>query len=603
MIRSVHQDPVYQLLSTESNVVYTVPPFQREYSWGKGQWDELFDDLLDYEGGGGHFLGTIICLNDTRNATRQTELQLIDGQQRMTTLSLLLLAIYMELEEQAGLSEEDRQDQLNLRRMLTLRRPARARLQPQLQGANREDYYWLLSQALEPVADVPKQQPKWLGLRLMTKCLRHFRARLRAHAEAPESGSTPEALLIFLEKVKNAVVVKLEVESHSDAFTLFESLNNRGMPLTPIDLIKNTLLAKASSEGMSVEETYRRWSEWLEALGDTYTVQERFFRHFYNAFTVDPSIQLSGHTRATRPSLISIYEKLMDRDLEHLVERLSTAVEDYRYLMNGDRRRATALDRQLRNLAEVRGAASYMVLLYLKHRFRDELTGDQLAEAVKLLISFFIRRNFTNTPATNQIDRYFSQMLERLKQSEVHEVLPVMREMLQAISADDHTFRQSLLGPAYEENDAEARYLLTAFTEERMTRETWKDIWERVPVGSGGNTRYLWTIEHILPQGTNLPDEWVEMLGGPEAAKEAQAEHVHRLGNLTITAYNSSLSNMPFLQKRDRKDQNGNPVGFCNGLALNDDLAVAESWSVARIEERTQKFADYAVQRFSLDWG
>ena len=91
--------------------------------------------------------------------------------------------------------------------------------------------------------------------------------------------------MAFLDKVSQACLVKIEVASHADAYTLFESLNNRGMPLTAIDLIKNKLLARLeTTEPGKVDHYFDVWNKLLGYLGDDYSVQERFFRHYYNAF-------------------------------------------------------------------------------------------------------------------------------------------------------------------------------------------------------------------------------------------------------------------------------------------------------------------------------
>jgi hypothetical protein len=94
--------------------------------------------------------------------------------------------------------------------------------------------------------------------------------------------------------------------------------------------------------------------------------------------------------------------------------------------------------------------------------------------------------------------------------------------------------------------------------------------------------QYRWTIEHIFTQGQNIPHPWVDMIAGGDQAKALshQKEYVHQLGNLTITAYNSSLSNKSFQDKRDRIDRNGNFVGFKNRLSLNTQLASTEAWTI-----------------------
>jgi len=135
VIKSVVDAPVFNLLSAQDTVVYEIPKYQREYAWSKQQWDELFDDLLEEDDtSSGHFLGTIICINRTSNATQESVLELVDGQQRLTTLSILMAAIHKVLTDHADRLDEDGRVELNLlRRQLILKDPTRLRVRPQIQ--------------------------------------------------------------------------------------------------------------------------------------------------------------------------------------------------------------------------------------------------------------------------------------------------------------------------------------------------------------------------------------------------------------------------------------------------------------------------------------
>lgn len=132
-----------------------------------------------------------------------------------------------------------------------------------------------------------------------------------------------------------------------------------------------------------------------------------------------------------------------------------------------------------------------------------------------------------------------------------------------------------------------------------MTKESWVDLWDME------GKQYVWTIEHIFPQGENIPKAWVTMMadGDKDAAVEIQLAHVHRLGNLTISGFNSSLGNKSFAEKRDRIDRKGREVGYKNGLKLNQDLANSDTWSVKQINARTKKLVDQAVKLFSMEAG
>ena len=174
------------------------------------------------------------------------------------------------------------------------------------------------------------------------------------------------------------------------------------------------------------------------------------------------------------------------------------------------------------------------------------------------------------------------------------EVVEIVGERLSAVSVSDEVFRTRLLGHIYEENSDVARFVLATLAEDAMTKETRVDLWRQE------KNRFVWTIEHILPQGDNLPTGWLEMLGGEDTAAEIQDEHKHKLGNLTITAYNSNLGNKSFPEKRDRQDSKGRHIGYRNGLSLNADLAVKESWTAGDIEKRTEELAARVIERFPL---
>lgn len=607
MIRSVGQTPLYELLSTENSVVYEVPAYQREYSWGKEQWDALFDDLLEEPAGQGHFLGTIICVNKTTDTTKESVLELVDGQQRMTTLSILLLAIYKVLSSsEHELTEDERTDLVNLRRMLCLKNPTRQRISLQTQNSNFNDYVYLLSDA---GFEIEKPKVSHVGLRRISKALLHFSKRIQEYVDSTTTDvsllSTPEKLFAFFERVKKSILVKLEVESHTDAFVLFESLNNRGLPLTPIDLIKTNLLSTADKvESLGVDQAYKTWKHWVELLGDDYGNQERFFRQFYNAFKTDWELGQPNIPIATRTKLIQIYESLMKSDIHSFISRMNIATEAYgRILGNLEPTEAPSkFDLELRNLPRAQGVPAYMLILFLSvNAERFGLDDGKLAELTSFLTSFSIRRNLTNTPPTYDLDRIFINLIDDLTNSGMSgdELAAFIRAKLIYVSASDEVFEEQLRGPIYDENTAVTRYILTAMARQGMTNETEVDLWQQIKVG-GSKDQYVWTIEHVLPQGENLPAEWIEMLGGKESATRIQGELVHTIGNLTISGYNSKLGNKSFLEKRDRVNEAGNFVGYKNNLNLNSDLAKFDQWDEASILKRTDSLSRWALELFKL---
>jgi len=163
-------------------------------------------------------------------------------------------------------------------------------------------------------------------------------------------------------------------------------------------------------------------------------------------------------------------------------------------------------------------------------------------------------------------------------------------------SASDESFHSKLIGPIYRENYGVTRFILCDLAEQAMNIETMTDLWAK----SGDN--FIWTIEHIFPQGETIPKEWVNMVaeGDYEKAKAIQEEYVHCLGNLTITGFNSTLSNKSFEEKRDRTDRQGMYVGYRNGLSLNNDLLEVDSWNKEHIEQRTEKLVAQILELYRM---
>lgn len=611
MIKNVSDPSIASILSTDALKVYTIPRYQREYTWGQRDWANLYDDVFDNDPG--YFLGSIIVIQgEIDPKTNIVDFEVIDGQQRLTTISLLLTALYARINEHPDAIDEDMQldDVRPLRNRLVLKsNKGMTRVVPQVQNHNQDDYRWILKERAGLAAVM--QRPKYHGVRKMSKAFEYFYDRLGGEVAGMGDDEAVRTLLDKSRLLCSAVLVQINVDSHADAYTLFASLNNRGVPLSAVDLIKNTLLAKvADADGEELDYYFEQWQEVLRNLGDDYATQERFFRQNYDAFRRDvnrPFVQEGGAqlplgSVATRSNLLKIYEKRIGQDPGALgvLDELIGNSAIYSQIIGVDREGMDGgLERQLVEIARAQGVPSYLMLLYLmKRKLELGLDDGLIAGIVALLVKFFVRRNVTDTPPTRDLERLFISICEGIEDEHLEgvEVARYIKRRLVDVSASDSTFKERLEGPIYDANPDMTRYILTALAEPSVTKEM-KGLWERYPSGN-----YVWTIEHVFPQGENIPASWVQMIGGGDkaVAQGIQAELVHTLGNLTITGYNSKLSNMGFIEKRDRKDSNGANVGYRNGLSLNDDLVSVDTWTRKQIEARTAKLVGQALGAFTF---
>lgn len=594
MIQSVNKYHIHEIFSANGNFYYSIPKYQREYTWSYREWEALYDDIS--ENNPEYFIGSIICipLGDAINPY----MEVIDGQQRLTTISLFLSAIYNRLKQCKDYLEEDDEDVLpSLRKSLkSTISPNEMKLVPQVQNHNQDDYNFIMTElGLKKSAST---KHSYFGVRKVSRCYSHFLYLMDKEMEGMEPNEKVVFLLGKLDKLKQAMLVKMEVSTHSDAYVLFESLNNRGTPLTAIDLMKNLIMAKAENNKLTTDDCFNRWQQLLTYLSDDYSSQERFFRQYYNAFKHslnDPFRSDNDRKKdplgvvATKSNLLNIFEKLISKDLPMFLEDILKCGKYYSMLILQDQD-DNAFKKNLEDLEHIQGAPSYLLLMYLlKYQTELQLSDANINKVIELLNKYFVRRNLTDYPGTRDLTRIFMDIITRIEDDEPKgvEVIKLVVEILSNSNncASDELFRQRLEGDIYKDNVGAARYILCKLAENAMTQETWTDLWARTP-----KNVYIWSIEHIFPEGENIPQCWIDMIAGGDAnlAKKYLNEYTHKIGNLTITGYNSTLSNKSFVEKRDRQSKDGKRfIGYKNGLDINKDIATKESWTIADIKART----------------
>ncbi|MGO5433179.1 DUF262 domain-containing protein [Bifidobacterium thermophilum] len=602
MIKQVAHPTVSEIFSINNNIVYRIPKYQREYTWGINDWNALFNDVTENDFG--YFLGSYICVNS--GSINGTTLEVIDGQQRFTTLMLLLTALYEKLSALKNqMDEDERTDLVNLRSEIANKKQTYApdgmkkteylqRLILQKQNLNDEDFSYILAD--KGITTGQKSYPRNFGNRRISKAYKHF-GKLIEEEIADIEGENPNindigALFSIVRKFENAIMVGIEVDTNKDAYMLFESLNHRGVPLSALDLIKNTLIAQAEKES-DADESYEVWKQILANVGqDDYSVQERFFRQYYNAFREELNAPYQSPDKkyylgylATRTTLLDIYEKMIKSNYKTLLSDLLSKSKYYALITNNSEE-GHVYSAALADLERIAGAPSYILLLYvMSNQDALILTDENLNAIVKTLITFFVRRNVTDVPNTRKLTQLFIDIIAEIKTLQGETAVEAIHDKLVSVSAPDDAFESKLRGSIYDENPEATRFLLCSIEAQHQTKEIYSDLWAR-----DNRKKYVWTIEHIFPEGENIPDAWVKMIAGgdKEKAKQYLSDYTHTLGNLTITGYNQNLSNMSFDQKKDRKSKDKTKdMGYRNGLFLNQTVVNEDIWTVKKIEDRT----------------
>ncbi|MCW9719010.1 DUF262 domain-containing protein [Avibacterium sp. 21-599] len=566
MIQSAKQITISALLSQDSEgktFQYVIPPYQREYAWNKNQWDNLFDDLSENDKG--YFLGSLICILGEENKST-----VIDGQQRLTTLNLLLLAIYNKLKPLRSNSIIAENDDY-LEKVVSTKKyflyKENTRFIASIQNNNRADFEYLVHRI---VKGEDNTAPANFGNRRIYKAFKHFSERIETTIE----GNIKE-LFDFLDKVTSACVVRIDTQDETSAFILFESINNRGVPLTPMDLIKNSLISYVKNK--TAEETNLEWQKIVNNISD-YDVQVRYLRHFYQAFKPINLIfnSTSGKEKITKNDLIKTYTNEIKNDAEKVLNELTKKSEIYKYLSYPENIQErdelwSKYKNKLFDLKKLGIAPAYTLLLFLFEKYPQQ----NFAHLLKYIEKWFMIRHLTDSPATNRLDEIFirttktqhNEYNEKILLNELQKELPSRERIEEALQSKT----------LYDDNPALIRYILIYLEQKHRTAENQVDFWA---VNEKGKA--IWSVEHIYPQKPK-EGEWYEDC----------KDKLHSLGNLTLSAYNSNLSNRSFGEKGEVKDEKGNNIGLKSGnVEINGYLLDKNEWCLEHIEERGNQLRD-----------
>jgi hypothetical protein len=481
------------------------------------------------------------------------------------------------------------------------------RVQPSTQENNLEDYQYILGE-IGVIPELPR--PKNCGNRRLYKAYSYFYNHI---------SDTLEGLYDLLERIYRLSFIHISEASQSKAFLLFETLNYRGVPLSAIDIIKNKMLATLESKhGIGIDDSYDQWQKMLDNLPEE-REQDRFLRQFYNAFKFDPKIKIEKITRATGSNIIAIYESLIKKDAKQIFEQLSQKAEYYNQLIDPEEYPKSSLNSALVDLERIGAVPSYTFLLYLFSLDEKVFAEPRIKEKiVDLMCKYYFRRNITDYPNTRDLDAINIDLVEQC-QKEIAKGRKISYSFVSNAVLTGKSqpstvvdLQKSLADNLFYNNDNMARYALAKLDETSHSREYAPNLWARNEKGL-----FVWTIEHIFPQGPRIPADWVDMIanGDREKAEQVQDEWVHCLGNLTLSGYNAKLSNQAFVKKQRKAQANvlGNKIyiGYKNGLALNRityrvggrtyTLADARQWNQAHIEARNGVMVKMLVKLFKFE--
>lgn len=545
--------PLTQLLDGAKQFI--VPIFQRDYSWGTKHCQQLWNDILRVgrdPAARAHFLGSVVYIAAEDNQAAIPRWLVIDGQQRLTTVTLLLTALRDRLktspsDEEALPSAEEVEDRFlrnrhgkgDRRSKLMLRRADNEALSALLAGQSLSD----------------------AAAQAVRENYAFFQSRL---AEV-------DVALVYAGIAKLVIVDVSLTRGYDDPQMIFESLNSTGLDLTQADLIRNFVLMRLDDElQTNLYDNY--WRPIEVDFGNRYRSDfDKFCRDFL-VLKLKPSKQLRAdaiyhHFRHY------FHAETATRSVEDVLAELRCFAGYYVRFSLGrevDPQFAAASNR-LRALVEV--ASPLMLRLHDCHVRTTNFDSRAFCEAIELLESYVFRRSACDMQ-TRSLYQIFAGIAYKIRDAAPLQSLKVAlyRGGKKRRFPSDTEFRDAL----------ETRDVYAMRTCAYLLDRLENDSKEKIDTST-------FTIEHVLPQNENLLPAWREMLGAEW--KQIQDTWLHRLGNLTLTGYNAEYSDRPFDEKKTMlKGFNDSP------LRLNRFIREQVRWTAAEVEARGKSLAQQAVK-------
>lgn len=526
----------------EGTKQYVVPLFQRPYSWKKSEWQVLWDDLIELcesESPRTHFMGSIVTIPTNSIPEGVSKYLLIDGQQRLTTIFILLCAVRdhaKQIEDEKLAAKIDNTILVN----------------PYEKGL---DYY--------------KLQPTQVDRDVFHKLIRS--------EEQEQNCEILECYNFFLKKIKqfrvdiykiqkiicsNLSIVSVVLSADDDPYLVFESLNAKGRALTQADLIRNYFFMRIHADSQElIYEKY--WQPMQDLLGDNLT---EFIRHYLTKNGIDVK---------QSETYFQIKERINQGDALPHLQDLHRFANYYSKLLTPEREDNLRIRKYLTRINRLEVATVYPFLLNCYDEWmQSRISESEFIEIFQVLENFILRRFVCNVQ-TRGLNRIFALLYSQVVKDTAIAASSFIDRLKIALQSKDYPkdaeFKERLLDvKLYGSNRTEKAKLILESLEESFRHK------EQV------NLNNL-SIEHIMPQTLN--GWWKNHLGEDWAITHDLL--IHTLGNLTLTAYNSELSNSDFLSKRTEFQK--------SHLELNRYFGGEDMWKRENIEFRAEYLAGLIV--------
>ncbi|AGT73795.1 hypothetical protein HPSA20_0557 [Helicobacter pylori SouthAfrica20] len=531
------------------NNQFVIPIYQRLYSWEKKQCEQLWDDILKVGGNdkmNGHFIGSILYVRD--GITHSSPLLIIDGQQRLTTITLLLIALRNHSSDEVKILEKFSRKEIENRYLINSNRDGDKKFRLILSESDKDTLLFLI--------DENKRKPSEPSV----KIVENFKLFEKWISENTDK---LETIVKGLEKL---MIVWIALEKGKDNPQLiFESINSKGIELTQTDLIRNYIVMETEVE--KKENFYKKYWTMEKDFKQNKTLFDRFVRHYLTIKT------------GKIPNEKRVYEAFKDYQQKEGIETENLLKDLQKYCgyfcqIAFKKEEHKDLNKALSLLVDLEMDVVYPLLLELYSDYRDGVLSKQdFIRIIALTESYLCRRAVCGL-GTNSLNKIFPSFTKKIDKKQYLK------------SVEKHF--GSLKGNQRFPNNDEFKDLFITRDFYKLKKNRY--FLERLESSFGTkepvDTKEC-TIEHVMPQ--SLTPKWEEDLG--ENFETIHEKYLHTIGNLTLTGYNSKYGNNSFQEKRDMEK------GFKqSSLQLNQSLKKLEPFGEKEILDRASDLANLALK-------
>ncbi len=537
-----------------NKVLFRIPVYQRNYDWSESNCNRLLDDIYSIiETGDKHFLGTIVFMAAKSGGFALQEYIIIDGQQRLTTLMLMLKALSVVSQDSGDSCYHEIEEQY-------------------LHNKYCDEEFKI---KLKPIKSDSSQFELLLGDRIgemdeETHIYHNFMLCKERFERWRQNGIYPSQILDALTKLEIVEIVLTKGED--DPQVIFESINSTGLELSNADLIRNYLLMNADEQERLYNEYWLSIEKMLRNKMD-YSNLDAFFMQYIVYKTSKPvnSRQLySRFVKLFRDSGYSHEEML--RELKYYAEIFGTFIF-------GGKSYSRKINHSLESLRILNQTTCYPFLMHVFDDFnRGVMDEETLEKVLHFILSYLVRRLVCGVPS-NTLRGFFTYLYNRVFKVEANkqQYYESLNKFLFTLYSKDVMpsaieFEKALKTANIYGNNALCRFILLEIEN--------GDGKEKL---SADNL----TIEHIMPQ--TLSADWSYI------KPEEHEVYLHTLGNLSVTGYNSELSNKSFKEKQEIIRENSKAV------VLNSDVLDKESWNIDDIKRRAERLAGIILSRYAIE--